>query len=125
MRIDARDRERYMLTPIGRKTLALHAKALVIDRGKVFVGSANLDPRSLRINTEMGFLVHSEDFNRTLRAAIEGDFSGANAWRLELQEDGSVWWVADGRRLESQPALSFMQRIEDWFFTLLPLESEL
>ena len=125
VRINARDRERYMLTPIGRKMLALHAKALVIDHDKVFVGSANLDPRSLRINTEMGVLVFSERFNRTLRSALEGDFSSANAWRLQLQDDGNVWWVADDRKLESQPALSFMQRIEDWFFSLLPIEGEL
>ena len=125
VRINARDRERYMLTPVGRKLLALHAKALVIDHDKVFIGSANLDPRSLRINTEMGFLVVSGTFNRKLRDALEGDFSTANAWRLELQDDGNVWWVADDRKLESQPALSFMQRIEDWFFSLLPIEGEL
>jgi putative cardiolipin synthase len=125
VRTDAADRDRYMLTPIGRKTLALHAKALIIDDDKVFVGSANLDPRSLRINTEMGFLILSSDFNGTVRAALEGDFSDANAWRLELQESGQVFWVADGKTLQSQPATSFMQRIEDWFFSHMPIESEL
>ena len=74
VRTDAENRGRYMLTPIGRKTLALYAKALIIDHDKVFVGSANLDPRSLRINTEMGFLVVSDAFNRTVRDALEGDF---------------------------------------------------
>jgi putative cardiolipin synthase len=125
VRTDARDRDRYMLTPIGRKKLALHAKALIIDYDKVFVGSANLDPRSLRINTEMGFLVVSNEFNRNLRTALESDFSTANAWRLALQEDGSVNWEADDVTLASQPATSFMQRIEDWFFSHLPIEDEL
>lgn len=125
VRTDASDRSRYMLTPIGRKELALHAKALVIDDDKVFVGSANLDPRSLRINTEMGFLVISEGFNEVVRTALEGDFSGANAWRLELQDNGNVFWVSDDQTLESQPATSFMQRIEDWFFSHLPVEGEL
>jgi putative cardiolipin synthase len=125
VRIDAKDRDRYMITPVDRKILALHAKALVIDDDKVFVGSANLDPRSLRINTEMGLLVRSERFNRAVREALEGDFSAANAWRLELQEDGSIHWVADNQRLASQPAASFMQRIEDWFFSHLPIEGEM
>jgi len=125
VRTDARDRDRYMLTPIDRKMLALHAKALIIDHDKVFVGSANLDPRSLRINTEMGFLVVSDQFNQKLRRALEDDFSAANAWRLKLQEDGSVYWVADDQTLESQPATSFMQRIEDWFFSHMPIEGEL
>lgn len=125
VRTDARDRDRYMLTPIGRKKLALHAKALIIDHDKVFIGSANLDPRSLRINTEMGFLVISEQFNKKLRKALEGDFLTANAWRLELQENGRVYWVSEDRTLESQPATSFMQRIEDWFFSHLPIEGAL
>ena len=125
VRTDAKDRDQYMVTPVGRKMLALHAKALVIDDDKVFIGSANLDPRSLRINTEMGLLVKSERFNESVRAALEGDFSSANAWRLELQEDGSIHWVADDQRLSSQPAASFMQRIEDWFFSHLPIEGEM
>ena len=125
MRIDAENRDRYMLTPIARKQLALHAKALIIDHDKVFIGSANLDPRSLRINTEMGLLVLSESFNASVRAAVEGDFSGANAWRLEMQEDGRIFWLAEDTRLESQPATSFMQRIEDWFLSNLPIEDKL
>ncbi|MEE4185633.1 MAG: phospholipase D family protein [Gammaproteobacteria bacterium] len=125
VRINARDRARYMLTPLGRKTLALHAKALIIDRDKVFIGSANLDPRSLRINTEMGFLVTSEAFNSVVRAAVEADFDRANAWQLEKQPDGAIYWVGDDEVLTAQPAASFMQRIEDWFFAHLPLENKL
>jgi putative cardiolipin synthase len=125
VRIDARDRDRYILSPVGRKTLALHAKALVIDDDKVFIGSTNLDPRSLRINTEMGLLVISPDFNAEVRAALEGDFSEENAWRLELQDDGRVFWVSAERVLESQPALTPLQRIEDWFFSHMPIEGEL
>ena len=125
VRMNARDRDQYILTPIGRKTLALHAKALIIDDDIVFVGSANLDPRSLRINTEMGLLVLSDQFNAKVRTALEGDFSTANAWRLEMQSDGKVFWVSDDQTLHSQPASSFTQRIEDWFFSHMPIEGEL
>ena len=125
VRIDAEHRDRYMLPPVEEKMLALHAKALIIDDDQVFVGSANLDPRSLRINTEMGLLVTSESFNRSVRTAVDADFSVENAWRLELREDGEIYWVADDQVLDSQPAASFMQRIEDWFFSHLPMEDEL
>ena len=125
VRIDAKDRARYILTPIGRKTLALHAKALVVDNDKVFIGSANLDPRSLRINTEMGMLVVSEVFNAKVRQALERDFSSKNAWRLQMQDDDKIVWVSDDRTLQSQPASSVMQRIEDWFFSHMPIENEL
>ena len=125
VRVDAQQRDRYMLPPVDDKMLALHAKALIIDEDKVFVGSANLDPRSLRINTEMGLLVMSARFNQSLRAAVDADFSGDNAWRLEMREDGKVSWIAAGKTLDSQPAGSFMQGLEDWFFSHLPIEGEL
>jgi putative cardiolipin synthase len=125
MRTDARDRHVYMLSPVETKALALHAKTLVIDHDKVFVGSANLDPRSLRLNTEMGLLVDSPALNAGIREALAPDFSSDNAWRLQLDHEGKVVWVSRGEVLTVQPAQSFMQQIEDWFFSLLPIEAEL
>jgi putative cardiolipin synthase len=125
VRVDARDRHFYMFPPTDKKSLALHAKALVIDRDKVFIGSANLDPRSLRLNTEMGLLVYSEALNAEVRSMVERDFSQANAWHLRFDEDGNVIWVSGNVVLTSQPAESFMQRIEDWFFMHLPIEDEM
>jgi putative cardiolipin synthase len=125
VRVDARDRAFYMITPIGDKALALHAKAIAIDDDRVFVGSANLDPRSLRINSEMALLVESDKLNAELREALMRDFNTANAWHLQLDKDGGVVWVSDRETLTTQPAADFMQKIEDWFFALLPLEDEL
>jgi len=125
VRVDARDRHFYMFPPTDKKSLALHAKALVIDQEKVFIGSANLDPRSLRHNTEMGLLVFSESLNAEVRSMVERDFSQANAWHLRFDEEGNVIWVSGNVVLTSQPADSFMQRIEDWFFMHLPIEDEL
>jgi len=125
VRTDARDRYIHMLPPAEEKAIGLHAKALVFDRDKVFIGSANLDPRSLRINTEMGLLVESEALNAQVRTAFAPDFELANAWRLQFDADGDVVWVSDGVMLESQPAASFMQRIEDWLFAHLPIENKM
>lgn len=125
VRVDARDRYVHMFPPAEEKALALHAKALVIDQDKVFIGSANLDPRSLRINTEMGLLIESEALNARVRRAFAPDFDLANAWELQYDERGSVIWVSDGIVLDAQPAASFMQRIEDWFFAHLPIEDKM
>ncbi|WP_439107902.1 phospholipase D family protein [Congregibacter sp.] len=125
VRVDARDRPRYMLSPTDEKALALHAKVLVVDKDRVFVGSPNLDPRSMRINTEVGLLVHSDALNARIRESVEPDLLQANAWSLQMDEAGNVAWVAEGQTLSEQPAASYMQRLEDWFFAHLPIEGQM
>jgi putative cardiolipin synthase len=121
----AKDRDRYMLRPVEGKELGLHAKLMLIDDRWSFVGSANLDPRSLRLNTEMGLLVDSPEFNRALRDHLEVDFDGRNAWHVQRTADGSLRWVSDDTVLDSQPAASMFQRLEDWFLSRLPIASEM
>jgi len=125
VRARAKDRALYIQSPVEDKSLCLHAKMLVFDDDRIFVGSANLDPRSLRINTEMGLLIESESLNRELRQALEPDFSLRNAWQLKRGDDGRMTWVSDDEVLEHQPADTYMRRIEDWFLSLLPLEDEM
>ena len=125
VRTDAGDRSIYMLSPVEAKALALHAKTLLVDDDKVFIGSANLDPRSLRLNTEIGLLVESRELNAALRNALAPDFSPRNSWLLSFDEAGQLVWVAEGLQLNEQPATSFMQRIEDWFLSRLPIEGEM
>jgi putative cardiolipin synthase len=125
VRAEAKDRNLYMQSPVEDKSLCLHAKMLVFDDNSVFVGSANLDPRSLQINTEMGLLIQSPSLNADLRRALEPDFSPRNAWQLQLADDGRMTWVSDDEVLHHQPTHSYMRRIEDWFLTLLPIEDEM
>ena len=73
----------------------------------------------------MGLLIESTDLNSDVRAAIKPDFEGMNAWHLELDENNQVIWKSDDQTLMTQPATSFMQRIEDWFFSHMPIEDEL
>jgi len=125
LRDDAQDRAFYIAAPVEDKSLCLHAKVLVFDFDRVFIGSANLDPRSLHINTEMGLMIESPSLNAALRQNLEPDFSLRNAWQLQRDERGKVIWVSDEEVLDHQPAHSFMRRIEDWFLTLLPIEDEM
>lgn len=48
-----------------------HSKLLCIDSGYSLIGSANLDPRSLRLNYELGIEVFSEQLNAELRAHVD------------------------------------------------------
>jgi putative cardiolipin synthase len=125
VRDDAEDRELYIEAPVEDKTLCLHAKVLLFDDDLAYVGSSNLDPRSLKINTEMGLLIDSPALNAELRQALEPDFSLRNAWHVKLGDDGGLVWVSDDVVLDHQPEPSYMRRIEDWFLSLLPMEDEL
>jgi putative cardiolipin synthase len=124
-RADAKDRSLYMQQPVGRRILGLHAKTLVLDEDEVFIGSTNLDPRSLRINTEVGLWIHSPGLNRALRGQLAVDMLPGNSWKLSLDQDGHLSWQSDEQLLTSQPASSFYLRLENWFFGLLPIEGEM
>ena len=121
----AKDRRVYMETPVDAKQLGLHAKFILVDDNLAYVGSANLDPRSLNLNTEMGLVIRSTEFNRRLRELIAIDFHPRNAWHLKMRDDGNLNWVGDDITLDKQPAASRWQRLEDWFLGLIPAEGEL
>lgn len=125
VRTEAKDRHLYMAAPVADKNLALHAKLLLIDDHLTFIGSANLDPRSLKLNTEIGILVKSAALNRRVREIIAVDFATRNAWQMKLLPGNQVVWVGDDMVLDKQPAESSLQRLEDWFFSLLPIENEM
>lgn len=125
VRAQAKDRSTYILSPVDEKTLGLHAKLILIDQEYSFIGSANLDPRSLHLNTEIGLLIQSTELNQRLREKLEVDFHKRNAWHLQVADDGGIIWVADDIVLDSQPADSAFQRLEDWFLSILPIEGEM
>lgn len=125
VRAQAKDRSIYMQRPVDRKKLGLHAKLILIDEDHAFIGSANMDPRSLQLNTEIGIFIQSNELNQRLRAKLEVDFHKRNAWHLQVADDGGIVWVADDIVLDSQPTDSAFQRLEDWFLSILPIEGEM
>jgi cardiolipin synthase len=56
-----------------------HSKLLCIDSYYSLIGSANLDPRSLRLNFELGIEVFSKDLNKELRAHIDSIIATSTA----------------------------------------------
>ncbi len=62
---------------------SLHAKSFIFDEKFVFIGSLNMDPRSIDINTEMGIVFHSPELARALVSALDrGELE--NMYELEL-----------------------------------------
>ena len=104
---------------------SLHAKTFVFDRERVFVGSFNIDPRSLRLNTELGVVID----NRSLAATIAGTISrnvAERAWRMRLGDGGALQWVETqaGREVvhDEEPGSGFWRRLGVRLMSLLPLD---
>ncbi|MFT5286608.1 MAG: cardiolipin synthase [Planctomycetota bacterium] len=53
----------------------LHAKAVIVDGARTFVGSANFDARSFLLNYELTIEVPGEDFARAVVASFEPEFA--------------------------------------------------
>lgn len=114
----------YSTPPVEPGFLGLHTKAIVVDDKLSFIGSPNIDPRSLIINTEIGFFVESEALTRRLAALIERDISPEAAWRVYRDERGRLRWSSSAGVEKNQPAHGFMQRLTAFFINLLPLNSQ-
>lgn len=111
----------------GSSRASLHAKTFTFDRRTIFVGSMNLDPRSVRLNTEIGVLVESPPLASKLAAEISSKLDGS-AYRVELDGHRLVWTThQDGKlvRFASEPETSVWQRAKITFLSWLPIEGQL
>ncbi len=106
--------------PVQAEFTGLHSKSAVADGRYVFIGSMNLDPRSLQINTEMGAFVDSPELAEDMRQIILRDMSGDNAWHVQLDEDGDVFWQNSDETTSTQPARDGMQRVMNVLMKLGP-----
>jgi len=109
------------------KVMTMHTKAMVFDRQRLFVGSLNLDPRSIDINSEMGVVVTSAEMSGDLTDQL---FESLDDWtyRVKLNESGRLRWHAtiDGEEVveTSEPQARWWTRFNAWFLKLGP-ESQL
>ncbi|MBT3668586.1 MAG: phospholipase D family protein [Opitutae bacterium] len=67
--------------------LSLHAKSSVIDDKVSFIGSFNLDPRSEIYNTELGLIIHDEQFSLLLKKSIQSDISPENSYLIGIKKN--------------------------------------
>ena len=106
--------------PVTAKFIGLHAKSLVVDRRYAVIGSANFDPRSAFINSEMVAVIDSTTLANELAAVIERDANPANSWRVNIDEGGGLYWQNGDETVTRQPSLNAWQRLQDLFFMLFP-----
>jgi len=110
--------------PAGSSTGGLHAKTFTFDRRIGFIGSYNLDPRSSKLNTEMGVFFNCPALARRLPEKAERDL-GRDAYRVELAGNRLVWVTLEGNkqvRYDSEPETGLWKRIKVQVISWLPIE---
>lgn len=108
----------------GSSGASLHAKSFAVDRSRIFVGSFNLDPRSMWLNTEMGVVLESPAFARQLAELFAGPVL-RDAFEVRLDGDEVVWIARDGdgeSRQSRTPGAGVLRRMWIGFLALLPIE---
>ncbi len=110
--------------PVMADAVNLHAKAIVGDRSRCFVGSMNLDPRAMRINTESGLLIDSHEISEELFALLKEIAGPESAWSVTVDEGGRLVWRA-GEEAGRRPPAKWSKRAVAFIVGLLPVESQL
>lgn len=104
--------------------VSLHSKYILFDDELVFLGSLNLDPRSLYLNTELGVVLRSRALSRVLRDQFDEYTHPDNAWRVLATEDG-LRWASSAGTVSKQPAKSDWQRLQGELMKWLPVSNQL
>src|SRR5210317_1507441 len=109
-------------------TLTLHSKVATVDRRRLFVGSFNVDPRSLYLNTEMGMAVTSDRLATDMATSIL-DTLPEQAYKLRLSPKGRLQWLLRAGDVDevitTEPQTSLWRRLRTRLMGLLPIEEQM
>lgn len=120
-------------------SLSLHTKMIIVDDMRLGVGSANIDPRSDKLNTELFMIIHSKKLVKAEREVLDEILTLENFYKLswgkapyELDEDityaGPVWHtIEEGEEkiYYSPPHAGFWKTLGTNILSLLPIKGYL
>jgi putative cardiolipin synthase len=116
----------------GHGNYALHAKLFVFDHAAVFIGSMNLDSRSMHLNTEIGLIIDSAELAQQAADRFAALTTPENAYEVSLRRDGSkdrlVWTTREAKaevELDREPARNSWQKFKARLLSMAPLDKEL
>lgn len=103
---------------------SLHSKYMIFDDDLVFIGSLNLDPRSLYLNTELGVVLRSAGLARALRESFGELIDPHNSWRV-TEKDNALQWESSAGVRDSEPARSHWQLMRSRLLGLIPVSGQM
>lgn len=111
--------------PVRSKRVTLHLKAVVGDRDKCFIGSLNLDPRAIQINTESGLMIKSPELAGQLADLLDTLSNEQNSWRVSMDKNGRLLWQSRGETRRRPPPAKWRTRMLAWIAGLLPIRDQI
>ena len=103
---------------------SLHVKSVIVDRSTLFVGSMNVDPRSVGLNTETGLIIHSPVLSQAVARLFDAA-TRSSAYHV-TQVDGRLRWTTYENDQEivtdHEPDVSLGRRM--WIQMLAPFTPE-
>lgn len=123
VKASAKIKSKWSLT--GSSRASLHAKLMMIDENKLFVGSMNWDPRSAELNTEMAVVIEQPEYVQKQQTVLPEQLK-ENAYQVVLK-DGDITWLdlETGEVFDSEPEASVWRKMGAWFSGILPIEDQL
>ena len=123
VKASAKIKSKWSLT--GSSRASLHAKLMMIDENKLFVGSMNWDPRSAELNTEMAVVIEQPEYVQKQQSVLPEQLK-ENAYQVVLK-DGDIAWLdlETGEVFDSEPEASVWRKMGAWFSGILPIEDQL
>ena len=126
------ERRAWSSGEIGRGKSSLHAKVFTVDRETIFIGSLNLDARSVKQNTEIGVVFDSPEIAGRMADNFDEHIDEVG-FRLTLEEDAQgveqLRWhgLVEGKpqTFTTDPHTGFWRRFGVGFMRLLPIESQI
>lgn len=108
--------------------LVLHSKLAIVDRQTLFVGSTNIDPRSIRQNTEVGMVISSPGLARSIQNRFD-EVSAGYVFRVQKAPNGSLIWSYDNADKSEvfygEPGATLWSKIVAKLAEWLPVEGQL
>src|SRR5690606_18175909 len=109
----------------GGSTSSLHAKSFTVDHRRVVIGSFNFDPRSLQLNTELGFIVDSPELAQLVEEAFAANVPDT-AWQVTMNEEGRLRWTGHDEGVpvshDEEPDAGWWRRAAAAALSILPLD---
>jgi len=120
------DRPKEKAGIFGSSGSSLHAKTFAVDGKRVFVGSFNFDPRSARLNTELGFVIESAALANVMADVFDQRIPSL-AYELKLNKQDDIVWLdrrsTGTQTLTTEPSSTLWKRLYIGFLSMLPIES--